>query len=136
MAINFRSVARRRIYSTLNGSVPGATVYDHVPFEPEGSPDDNFPFVTIGDAEATPFDNDSHRGAYVDATIHVWSRYKGRKEVDEILDAVYGLLHRASLSSAGYKFVDCLFEFSDVIVEQDGQTRHGVIRFRLTIQEA
>jgi len=135
MATNFRSVARRRIYSVLNTGA-SSTVYDHVPFEPEGAPDDAFPYITIGEAEATPFDNDSTRGAYVDATVHAWSRYKGRKEVDEALDEIYGLLHRASLSAAGYNFVDCLFEFSDVFVEQDGQTRHGVIRFRLTIQEA
>ena len=136
MATNFRSVARRLIYSALNGNVSGVTIYDHVPFEPEGAPATNFPFGTVGDADASPFDNDSSVGAYVNATIHVWSRYKGRKQVDEALDAIYGLLHRASLSSAGYKVLDCLFVSSAVIVEQDGQTRHGLIEFRLTIQEA
>ena len=136
MATNFRSAARTTIYDALNGNVAGVTIYDHVPFEPEGAPDSNFPYATIGDAEAIPFDNDSDLGAYVDTTVHVWSRYKGRKEVDETLDVIYGLLHRASLTLAGYKFVDSLFDFSDVFVEEDGQTRHGVIRFRLTIQEA
>jgi hypothetical protein len=135
MATNFRSIARTLIYTELNSNATPDT-YDHVPFEPEGAPDDAFPYIVIGDQEATPFDNDSTRGAYVDSTVHVWSRYKGRKEVDEALDEIYGLLHRASLSAAGYNIVDCLFEFSDVFVEQDGQTRHGVIRFRLTIQEA
>jgi len=135
MATNFRSTARTLVYAALNGAVAGLEVFDHVPFEPAGAPDTNFPYGTIGDAEATPFDNDDDRGAYVDATVHVWSRYKGRKEVDEALDAIYGLLHRAALTAVGYKVVDCLFTFSDVFVEQDGQTRHGVIRFRLTIQE-
>lgn len=136
MATNFRSIARTLIYNALDGNVAGVTIYDHVPFEPEGSPDANFPYASIGDAEAEPWDNDSTLGAYVNTTVHVWSRYKGRKEVDEALDAIYGLLHRASLSAAGYKIVDCLFQFSDVFVEEDGQTRHGVVRFRLTIQEA
>lgn len=135
MATDFRSIARTLLYDTLSGNVSGVTIYDHVPFEPEGSPDDQFPYGTIGDAEVSPFDTDDTLGGYVDASIHVWSRYKGRKEVDEALDAIYGLLHRASLTSAGYKIVDCLFEFSDVFTEEDGQTRHGVIRFRLTIQE-
>lgn len=136
MATDFRSAARTAVYGALNGNVSGVSVFDHVPFEHEGAPDQNFPYCTIGDAEASPFDNDSTVGAYVDATVHVWSRYKGRKEVDEALDAIYGLLHRASLSKAGYRFVDSLFVSSDVFVEEDGQTRHGVIRFRLTIQEA
>ena len=136
MATDFRSAARTLLYAALNGNITGVSVFDHVPFEPEGAPDANFPFITVGDAEAVPFDNDTTLGAYVTASLHVWSRYKGRKEVDEALDAVYGLLHRASLSKAGYKIVDCLFDFSDVTVESDGQTRYGVIRFRLTIQEA
>lgn len=135
MAKNFRSIARTLVYGKLNGNVTGAAVYDHVPFEPEGAPSDSFPYVEIGEAEASPFDNDSTLGAYVDATVHVWSRYKGRKQVDELLDKVYGLLHRATLTATGYKIVDCLFDFSDVLIESDGITRHGVIRFRLTIQE-
>ena len=135
MATNFRSVGKTIIFDALDGNVPGVTFYDHVPFEPEGSPDANFPYGTVGDTELVPWDNDSDLGTEVEATIHVWSRYKGRKEVDATIDVIYGLLHRASLTSAGYKVVDCLFTFSDNFVEGDGQTRHGVIRFRLTIQE-
>ena len=103
MATNFRSIARQLVYAALNGNVAGVTIYDHVPFEPEGSPDSNFPYGTVGDAEAIPFDNDTDLGADVTTSVHVWSRYKGRKEVDEALDAIYGLLHRASLSAAGYR---------------------------------
>ena len=135
MATNFRSTCRTLVYNALNGNVAGVTIYDHVPFEPEGAPDTNFPYATIGDADAEPFDNDSTLGAYVDTTIHVWSRYKGRKGVDEAMDAIYALLHRASLTAVGYKVVDCLFVTSGVFVEEDGKTRHGVVRFRITIQE-
>lgn len=135
MATNFRSIGKTAVLSALVGNVSGVTIYDHVPFEPEGSPDANFPYGTVGDAETHPFDNDTDLGTYVDTTVHVWSRYKGRKEVDAAMDVIYGLLHRATLTAAGYKIVDCLFQFSDVFVESDGETRHGVIRFRLTIQE-
>ena len=136
MATGFRSAARRLVFGALDGNVTGVTVYDHVPFEPEGSPDANFPFATIGDADAEPFDNDTDLGAYVYAEIHVWSRYKGRKELDEALDEIYAIMHRAELSETGYKIVDSLFNSSDVFLEQDGLTRRGIIRFRLTIQEA
>lgn len=136
MATNFRAVSRTMIYNALLGNVSGVSIYDHVPFEPEGAPDDNFPYGTVGDAEATPWDTDDTLGAEVETTVHMWSRYKGRKEVDEALDAIYGLLHRAALTVAGHRVVDCLFTFSDVFVEEDGITRHGIIRFRLTIQEA
>ena len=137
MATDFHSTAKTLVFGALDGNITGAQVYDHVPFEPEGMPDGNFPYASIGeDSELTPFDTDDTRGAYVDVTVHLWSRYKGRKEVNGLLDQIYNLLHRATLSAAGYNILDCLFSFSDVSTEEDGITRHGVIRFRLTVQEA
>lgn len=135
MSTDFHKAAHVAVYGALNGNLGGPSVFDEVPFEPEGAPDNQFPFVTLGDTEGTPWDNDSARGAYLDFTLHVWSRSSGRKEVRDLMDLIYGLLHRAALSGAGYKFVDCLFLFSDVFKEADGKTRHGVIRFRITIQE-
>ena len=128
MATAFRSSVHTQVYTTLDGAVSGFDVFDYVP--------DKFPYIVVGDTETTPFDNDSTLGAYVDMSIYVYSRYKGRKEVAGALDSIYALLHRASLTAAGYKIVDCLFEFSDVLKLQDGKTRQGVIRFRITIQEA
>lgn len=136
MATDFRSVVKIMVYSTLLAGVSGAGVLDHVPFEPEGQPDNLFPYLTVGDSDVVPFDNDSHVGAYVDTTVHVWSRYKGRKEVDGLLDQTYALLHRATLTRAGYNVVDSLFVSSGVVPDPDGVTHHGFITFRITIQEA
>lgn len=135
MATNFRAASQSVLYTALNGNVAGWTIYDHVPFEPEGAPGSNFPFIALGDNDAEPWDNDSDLGNVIRVNIHFWSRYLGRKEVNEGMDAVYGLLHRAALTSAGYKIVDSLMEFSNVDVLPDGKTRHGIQRFRLTIQE-
>ena len=155
MATDFRSAAHIALYDAIAAAIAGGSftvppagggavtleLFDHIPFQPEGRRDggtfaENMPCIQVGDNEVTPWDTDDTRGAYVTATLHVWSRYKGRKQVDAILDTLYGLLHRATLARAGYKISDCLFEFSDVFTEPDGQVRHGVIRFRLTIQEA
>ncbi len=134
MAIDFQAKVQAALYGALNGNV-SASVFDHVPFEPEGAENANFPTVIVGETEMTPFDNDSHRGVYADASIHVWSRYMGRKEVRDLLDAIYGILHRANLSGTGVRFVDCLFVGSDVFTMEDGKTREGIARFRLTVQE-
>ena len=48
---------------------------------------------------------------------------------------VFDLLHRATLSKTGYNVVDCLCEFQESMTDPDGQTRHGILRFRLTLQE-
>jgi hypothetical protein len=135
MAANFSSAVFKAVHAKLNGAIAGLTVYDHVPFEPEGAPDANFPFAVVGDMDVAPWDTDDTRGATVSATVHVWSRYKGRKEARDTLDSIYALLHRAALVAVGYKFVDVLFTFSTITVEGDGKTRHGIIRFQLTVQE-
>jgi hypothetical protein len=52
-----------------------------------------------------------------------------------LMGEAYSILHRASLTKTGYNVVDCLFEFSETFVDVDGRTRHGVQRYRLTVQE-
>lgn len=136
MATDFHATVKQLLFDALDGNIAGASVFDHVPFEPEGATDDSFPLVVIGDTEASAWDNDSELGMQMDASIHVWSRYLGRTQVNAILDDIYGLLHRAALTATGYVIVDVLFAFSDIFVMDDGKTRHGIARYRVTIQEA
>jgi hypothetical protein len=132
--MSFETAAQEIIYATLNGAI-SCDVYDDVPFLPEGAPDDAFPYVVIGDDTHTSWDNDDIVGTSATITLHFWSRYQGRKEVKSLMGEARGLLNRASLSKAGYKIVDCLFEFSESFTDPDGRTRHGVQRYRLTLQE-
>ena len=46
------------------------------------------------------------------------------------MDRVHTLLHDSSLSVTGSNFINMRFEFSDIIRDPDGITRHGVMRFR------
>jgi len=131
---DFASAIQTKIYEVLNAGL-AYPVYDDVPFLPEGMPTNNFPYVVIGDDTLIPFDNDSQIGVDATLTIHVWSKYRGRKETKDIQGEIYTLLNRASLTITGYNVVDILFEFSETFVENDGTTRHGVQRFRITVQE-
>ena len=124
---------QQKIFSTLDTGL-SYNVYDNVPALPEGMPQDKFPYVVIGDDTFVPFDDDDQVGVEGTLTIHVWSRYKGRKETKVIQGEIYTLLNRASLPITGYNIVDSLFEFSETFVENDGEYRHGVQRFRLTLQ--
>lgn len=130
----FAAEIQQLIFTTLNDGL-SYPVYDDVPFLPEGMPRENFPYVVIGDDTLIPFDNDTDIGVEGTLTIHVWSKYRGRKEAKDIQGEIYNLLNRASLSITGFKVVDILFEFSETFVEQDGVTRHGAQRFRITVQE-
>ena len=132
--MSFETITQQIVYDELNGAL-SCNVYDDVPFLPEGASDENFPYVVIGNDTHLPFDNDDHAGTETTLTLHFWSREQGMKEVKALMGEAYTILHRASLTKTGYNVIDCLFEFSESFVDVDGRTRHGVQRYRLTVQE-
>jgi len=134
VAVDFELVAQEIVYTALDGHI-SANVYDDAPFLPEGMPVADFPYVVVGNDTMAPFDDDSNVGANITITLHIWSRYQGFKETKRIMGEVREILNRATLSKVGYCVIDSLQEFSDASIDPDGKTRHGVMRFRLTIQE-
>jgi hypothetical protein len=108
----------------------GWPTFDHVPQET------TFPYIVIGDDTSIPWDTDDSIGSETTCTIHVWSRHRGRKEVKEIMRTIYEALHRQELSIIGGALVECQAELEESFMDPDGLTRHGVIRFRLTVDSA
>lgn len=94
-----------------------------------------YPYIVVGDDRSIPFDTDDSVGSETTCTIHVWSQYRGRKEVKEIMRSVYHTLNRANLTITGGHLVECHAEFEESFLDPDGLTRHGVIRFRLIVEE-
>ena len=107
----------------LMGMVTG--VHDHVD---QGSV---YPYVVIGEDGAAEWDTDTEQGAEELVTIHTWSRYKGREQTKEIQEAIYEILHRKELTINNAIFYSMFWEFSDSFVDPDGETRHGVTRYRM-----
>jgi hypothetical protein len=58
------------------------------------------------------------------------------KETKNIEKEVYSLLHEQSISVSGASFVNCRCEFTTDIAEDDGVTRHGVMRFRAFVMDS
>jgi len=112
-----------------------AGVHDEVPQPADSGSDDQFPYVVIGDDTHIPFDTDNSVGADTTITIHVWSRYSGRKQVKEIQGAIYDVLHRQTISVAGFSLVGIDWLQSQSFLDSDGLTRHGVQTFRITVEE-
>lgn len=133
--MSFETVTQQAIFTALNGNIT-ATVYDDVPILPNGQPLTNFPYVVIGNDTFVPWDTDDTVGGEMTITLHIWSRAAGFKECKAIMGEIYAILHRAQLTVTGYNLVDCLCEFSETMTDADGETRHGVARYRLTIQDA
>lgn len=123
---------QKTIFDVLSGdnnltSTLGASVYDFVP--------DNsaFPYVKLGEETAVDNGTKTLQGNEHTLVIHSFSRYRGSKEIKQIMSRIYALLHESSLSVSGASLVNMRFEFSDVIKENDGRTSHGLQRFRAVV---
>ena len=120
------------IYSTLSNdntltNTLGAGVFDEV------VENASYPFVALGEETAIDYSTKDLDGGEFTINIHVWSQYKGSKQTKEIMDRIHDLLHDSSLSVSGFNLANLRFEFSDILRDPDGITRHGVMRFRAII---
>lgn len=117
------------IYTRLSGYAPlsGVYVYDGVP--QNATP--YYPSITIGEDIATAWDTDEKLGAEIIVAVHVWSRSAGRQECKNIQGHIFDAMARYELTVTGYKMVTIEFEGEESFLEPDGETRHGVSKFRV-----
>lgn len=135
MATAFRTAGFAAAWDALDGNISGLTLYDYVPGEETGTPEANKPYAVLEGNDTAPFDHDGKVGVYLEMTFTCLSAKLGRSEMDTILDSAYALLHRQTLTASGYTVVDTQVYQTQGFVLEDGKTRMGVLRFRITIQE-
>jgi hypothetical protein len=121
-------LAKLRASTTLAALATGG-IHDAAP------QDVIFPHIIIGDGIGVPADTDDSLGGDPVTEIHAWSRYRGKKEVKQIADEVYSILHRQPLVVSGAAFTDCFIESREIFLDNDGLTRHGVQRFRVLLDD-
>ena len=90
----------------------------------------SFPYVLIGETQARDWSTGTEAGAEHMLTLHVWSRHAGKREAYAIADAVRAALDGAMLSLEGHRLVNLRHEYSELKPDPDGETQHGVLRFR------
>ena len=118
--------AQTAMYTALTGaSVAGGRVYDHVP------QDVTFPYVRIGESNAQPDDADLVDGTDELLTIHIWSRYRGQKEIKQIMDAIHTVLHHQDLTVTGRTHAHTSVAGVQSFLDPDGLTQHGVMQIRI-----
>lgn len=108
----------------------GAKIFDDVP---RGTP---FPYVTIGQSVVRDWSTGSDEGDEHILTVHVWSRAKGRKEVQAIMQAIKAALHDGAVTVSGHRLINLRQELSDARRESDGETYHGLVRYRAVTEVA
>jgi hypothetical protein len=110
--------------------VTGREVYDDFPENV------SMPYIVAGEIEGRDWSDKFQPGQQVIATIHIWSSYPGRKEVAEIMDETLQALSSESLSlSDEFKAVLSSLDLSQIIIDIDGMTRHGILKLRFLIEE-
>jgi len=112
---------QQAIYARLYDDPPGASA---------------LPAVQIGDGAESDWSTQTDAGAEHDLTVHVWSRAGGRKEARGILAAICGVLHLAELTLDDNVLINLRFVTSQVIRDADGETYHGIARYRAVTEES
>jgi len=121
---------QRSIYAALVNDTPivsllgGTRVYDDVP---QGAA---FPYLTFGQSTLRDWSTGSDDGDEHLLTLHVWSRSAGRKQTHEIMSALREALHDRPLTLDGHRLISIRHEFSEARRDPDGDTYHGIVRYR------
>ena len=111
-------------------SVTGREVYDDLPQNA------SMPYVVAGEIEGREWSDKFQPGQEVTSSIHVWSNYPGRKEAGEIIDEILSALSSSPLNlEGGFGAVVSTLELSEIIVDIDGVTRHGILKIKYLIEE-
>jgi hypothetical protein len=117
------------IYAALVGaSIPGVSkIVDAKIADPKKA---DFPFIEIGEMQTIQDDVTCADGTQDVTDIHVWSRYRGQKQVKQTMGAVHDALHNTTLTVSGLSSCHAFVESERVITDPDGLTRHGVVTIR------
>lgn len=123
---------QKAIYTTLNAvseiTDKVSAVCDHVNQNTE------FPYIEIGESTSQPWDTQTSYGTEHDFTVDIWSRSKGSSETKELCQLVYSALHHKDLAVENNQLVSLLNTLTDVDIDPDGLTYHGVMKFKALTQ--
>lgn len=89
-----------------------------------------------GEWDTSETDAASGDGKEIECNIHVWSKYEGLKECEQILQRITDLLqNNTSLALSGHNLVNMRFVYSDIVEDEDGKSIHGIVQFRAVTEE-
>ncbi|MCB1442175.1 MAG: DUF3168 domain-containing protein [Methyloceanibacter sp.] len=121
---------QRSIYQTLSNApaltslLGGAHIFSN---PPQG---EALPYITLGQTVNLDWSTGSEDGTEHSLTLHVWSRADSAQEVHEIIDTLKTLLHDQPLTLQDHDLVNLRHEFTEARIDPDGETMHGIVRYR------
>jgi hypothetical protein len=94
----------------------------------------NFPYVTLGESSISDWSTKTTTGLDQKVILHVWSREGGRTQAATIMERIFALLHEVNFSVVGQTLVLIRFLSSSILLEDDGGTYQGVMRFHALLE--
>ncbi len=110
--------------ATLISLLGGSYIHDDTPQRPQ------FPYVTISQSLLRDWSTGSEPGHEHVITLHIWSRARGKKQAHDIANALQARLHDGTLALTDHRLVNLRHEFTQIRRDPDGETYHGIVRFR------
>ncbi|MGD9866729.1 MAG: DUF3168 domain-containing protein [Hyphomicrobiales bacterium] len=114
----------------LTALLGGTKIFDDAPQKA------GFPYLTFGQSVARDWSTGGEDGEEHILTLHVWSRAGGKKETHEIIGAIRDVLHDQALPLQDHHLVNLRHEFSEARQDPDGETYHGIVRYRAVTEKA
>lgn len=128
MSANFE--LQKSIFETLAGNAAVVSLLGGPHIHEQAPRDARFPYITFGQTSVRDWSTGTESGLEHIVTLHVWSRSGGKKQVEEIIAAMNAALGEAVLSLNGHALINLRFEFADARRDPDGETLHGIVRYR------
>ena len=119
---------QKALYARLSTILSVGVLY-HLGAEPVTT----FPHASIGDFTVSDWSNKSSMSIQVDGLIHVWSKYEGVKECQEVAEDILESLTETELSlDGGHQIIDTRFIGFTTVGEFNGTEliRHGTLTVR------
>ncbi len=121
---------QRSIYQTLSNSAALTTALGGARIFSKAPQGHALPYITLGQTVNLDWSTGTDEGSEHDLTLHIWTSADSSKPVHEIMDAVKTLLRDRPLSLDGHYLVNLRHEFSEARIDPDGETMHGIVRYR------
>jgi hypothetical protein len=107
-------------------------VYDHAP---QDLADGDYPYIRLDFPTLNVNDTDTELGFQAELQVISFSRYRGVKELNDLMDSVYNAYHRFDIDDTTNYCITNLYQvFRQISIQPDGLTRFGVQRFNLTFE--
>jgi len=110
---------QKAVYQKLSSALGAVIVYDSVPQETV------MPYVSIDRVEVMASDYLASRKDERFVYLSVWSRYRGQKEVLDVLSVMDGAMHNAALNLENGHAVSCRVVRQNTSRDSDGLTFQG-----------